>query len=80
MYSWPWVLLQNTRPAAWSSFTVPMVIWSTVYFLGCWNRWFQPTSPNVAWELQSPKFCLNWPEFSDETLAVYAAYRAFRLG
>jgi hypothetical protein len=37
--------LQNTRPAAWSSVTMLMVIWPTVYFLVCWNRWFQPTSP-----------------------------------
>jgi len=26
------------------------------------------------------KFCLNWFEFSAVTLALYAAYRAFRLG
>src|ERR1700730_10929119 len=50
-----------------------MVIWVTVYFLVCWNRWFQPTSPNVASDPQSLKFCLNWFEFSAVTLAVYAS-------
>src|SRR5262249_24704656 len=45
MDSRPLEKLQNTRPAAWSSFTMPMVIWSTVYLVVCWYRWFQPTSP-----------------------------------
>ena len=46
----------------------------------CLNRWFQPTSPNVSWDPQSLKFCLNLFVFSAVTLAVYAAYRAFWFG
>ena len=39
-----------------------------------------PTSPNVSWDPQSLKFCLNLFVFSAVTLAVYAAYRAFWFG
>ncbi len=43
--------------------------------------WFQPASPLVCSSWQSLKFCRNWPDgLSEATRAMYALYRAVRLG
>ncbi len=52
---------------------MPALICSTAYVLGCWNMWFQPTSPKVWSSSQSWKFAWNLPAFSSLTCAVYAA-------
>src|SRR5712691_10695976 len=70
MYSRPWMKVQNTRPTAWVSVTMPRLICSTVYVFVCWNMWFQPASPAVCSRPQSLKFCRNWPEYRLLTRAV----------